>query len=110
MWPDPRSTRRYIGAARRYIDAHRNEHVACALCGGIIDMGAPSSDPLGPSVEHTIPVRWIRTHAATREECVDMACNQDAWALAHRRCQHQQGARAVNANRSQPANHSRAWW
>lgn len=100
---DPRSSRRYRTAALAYLDAHRREAVACALCGGQVDMTAPSTSDPGPSVEHTVPVRWIVANAPDYATAVDWACDVTRWAIAHRGCQNRQGGQAT----AKPANTQR---
>lgn len=86
---DPRSHRRYVDAAREY--KARNMGCPCALCGMPVH-----SDP---TVEHRLPIRTIRLMAGTYAEAVQLACDQSMWGIAHKRCNAQQGARAVNAQR-----------
>lgn len=86
---DPRSHRRYVEAAREY--KALNMGAPCALCGQPVTAG--------PTVEHRLPIRTIRATARTYDEAVALACDQSMWAMAHKRCNSQQGARVVNAQR-----------
>lgn len=86
---DPRSHRRYVEAARTY--KQQNLGAPCALCG----LPVVSA----PTVEHRLPIRTIRATARDYAEAVALACDQTMWAMAHSRCQSQQGARAANASR-----------
>lgn len=108
MWPDPRKHRRYTTAARQYLDTHRNQPTACALCGQWVDMATPSTTPAGPTIEHQTPIRWIRTNTQTWAECLTLACDTSRWAIAHRQCQDRQGGQAAHQTR-QHAQQSRQW-
>lgn len=86
---DPRSHRRYVTAATAYKAA--NLGAPCALCGQPVWTR--------PTVEHRLAVRHIQAIARDYAHAVELACDQSMWAMAHSRCQSQQGARAVNATR-----------
>ena len=80
----------------------------CALCGGPVDITLPARYTAGPSVEHTLPIRSILAMTQTNKDALDLACDTSLWALAHSRCQSQQGA-AVTNNRHRPRRGSRDW-
>lgn len=101
---DPRSSGSYMRKARDYINARRLQPIDCALCGEPVQMQAPSTTPTGPTIEHTVPVRHLKRMAADRAELVALVCNTEWWAIAHRRCQDKQGAKAVNMRKK-----SRQW-
>jgi hypothetical protein len=109
--PDPRSHRRYVELARKYIAAHAR--ATCVLCGVPIDLSLPRTAPGGPTIEHRYPVRRIRVEAQTWADCLALTCDTSMWALAHRRCQSRQGAIAANkmraGKRRAPQLHSRQW-
>lgn len=86
---DPRSHRRYVDAARVY--KQQNHGAPCALCGLPV--------LTSPTVEHRLPIITIQETARDYAEAVALACDQSMWAMAHSRCQSQQGARSANARR-----------
>jgi hypothetical protein len=109
--PDPRSHRRYVELARKYIAAHTRAN--CVLCGVPIDLSLPRTAPGGPTIEHRYPIRRIRVEARTWVDCLALTCDTSMWALAHRKCQSRQGALAANAargkRRATTQRHSRQW-
>jgi hypothetical protein len=98
MWRDPRPW--YVKQARVWIANHPNP--VCVLCGNPVNVTLSGHHPMGPTIEHTYPIRRIRVEATTWAECVAMARDQSLWRIAHRRCQSRQGAQVVNASRSTP--------
>lgn len=104
---DPRSHRRYRTTAKAYIAAHP-PGTPCCLCGEGIDTTLPSTTPLGPTIEHRIPIRDILTAARDDAEALAMACDTEAWGIAHRVCQDRQGADVTNG-RATTYSPSRAW-
>ena len=104
MTKDPRSHRRYKDAARAWI-ASLPSPVTCLLCGQPCNTTLPGTHPLGPTVEHQPPVRWIVANTRDYREAVAWVANPSTWAgVAHRRCQARQGQRATTAiNRARNA-------
>ena len=72
---DPRSHRRYVEAAARYIAASPNP-TPCALCGDPVDTPRPRTTPRGPPIEHRYQDRRIlaaaRPQAAARAQTSDV--------------------------------------
>ena len=99
LWPDPRDSRAYRTARTLWLAGYRGQLGTCVLCRAPVDCALPGLHPWGPTIEHLLPIRWIRANARTKAECQAMACDTTQWGLAHRRCQAQQGARVVNAAR-----------
>lgn len=94
---DPRSHRRYVQTRAAWLPAQAGRR--CCLCGEPVDITLPATSRLGPTVEHTLPIRDILRLANSWAEAVAMACDTSLWDLAHRRCQSQQGARVSNVTR-----------
>jgi hypothetical protein len=92
---DPRSHRRYVTAAKAYIKAHA-PGAPCVLCGRGIDTTLPGMSEWGPTIEHRIPIRVLRTRAVDDADLLAMACDQSTWALAHSSCQKRQGGKAAS--------------
>lgn len=105
---DPRSTRRYIESSRDWLAslAAAGDTAPCALCPGLVDLSLPRTHPTGPTVEHTLPIRTILAITETWADAVELCCDTNLWAVAHRRCQDRQGAAASRRPRRRP---SRAW-
>lgn len=106
---DPRSTRRYIELSAAWLASL--DHATCALCRRPVDLTLPRRHPLGPTVEHTVPVRRILATTSTWAEAVALTCDTSLWAVAHSVCQARQG-RAAQAERRRPRRArrpSRAW-
>lgn len=101
---DPRWTRAYSVKAKAFIDLRRTQPIDCALCGEPVNMQAPSTTPTGPTVEHRIPVRALKRMAKDRAELIRLTCDEQWWAIAHKRCQDRQGALA-----RKPRPKSREW-
>lgn len=57
-------------------------------------MTKPGTHNDGPTVEHKLPIRHIVAGVQGYQDAVDLACNQDLWDLAHRKCQNRQGGKA----------------
>jgi hypothetical protein len=91
---DPRASRRYRTLRTTWL---RAADPTCALCGKGVDISLPGTHPWGPTIEHTIPVRTILAVTDTWPDALAMACDTTLWAMAHTRCQQQQGARATSA-------------
>jgi len=102
---DPRSSAQYTRAARTYINDRRRIEISCALCGELVNMAASSMTPLGPTIEHRIPVRSLKAMTDDRAELLRLVCDQSWWAIAHSRCQSRQGAAVTNSK----AQKSREW-
>ena len=85
---DPRRSSAYVLARKRWL-RQQYDGSPCALCGLPVDVSLPGTHPLGPTVEHTLPVR---SHP-------HLALDVNLWALAHKRCQDRQGARVSNRTR-----------
>lgn len=103
---DPRSHGRYRKLRREWL-ASLPRPVVCNLCGGVIDMDAPATQDLGPTVEHLTPIRVILAQAPTLATALAWCCDTSQWAPAHRLCQNRQGGQVV-AGRV-PVAHSRVW-
>ena len=99
MTRDPRRSNRYMTTRRAWLAGYAGGAGTCCLCGGRVDTSLPGTHPLGPTIEHRLPVRQIRAMVRTWAEAVALACDTSMWALAHNRCQAGQGARVVNAQR-----------
>jgi hypothetical protein len=97
---DPRSHRRYRETRAAWLPSHMGD--PCALC---------HQPVLGKAtVEHLDPVRSIMARARDYAEAVAMCCDTSRWAIAHPRCQAQQGARVTNHRAARPRHTpSRAW-
>ncbi len=106
---DPRTSRRYRNQRAQWIPTQAG--LRCWLCDQPVDVTLPGTHPLGPTVEHRLPVREIQAAAATWDDAVAIACDINLWAIAHSRCQSQQGARVSNVTRhgKSERNPSRAW-
>lgn len=102
---DPRTHSRYQRLRREWL---RTADPVCCLCGNDVNTALPGRHPQGPTIEHTVPIRLILVQTQTKDEALDMACNTSLWAMAHSRCQSQQGARVTNG-RTQPRRSSRRW-
>ena len=98
------SHRAYVTKARAYIDARRLQPIDCALCGKPVSMQASSMASQGPTVEHRIPVRKLRRIAQSKDELIALVCNDEWWAIAHRKCQSHQGGET-----QKPRKKSREW-
>lgn len=94
---DPRSHRRYVEAAARYIAAAPNP-TPCALCGEPVDTTLPRTTPRGPTIEHRYAVRSILAAARTQAEALAMACDVTLWGICHLACNSRQGAGVTNGN------------
>lgn len=108
MLKDPRSHRRYKTAARAYIAA-AEPGTPCALCGDPVDTTLPSTDPDGPTVEHTLAIRDILAAAETQAHALDLACDTALWGVAHSTCQSRQGASVTNGRAVVVYEPSRDW-
>ena len=112
---DPRSHRRYVNLRRAWLNAYGGGTGTCALCGRAVNTALPGTVPLGPTIEHRVPIRVMKQTASDFAELLAMACDTRLWALAHRRCQDRQGAQAVNQQtnrrvaRVATARSSRTW-
>lgn len=100
LWPDPRESRVYRDTRRHWLAGYEGGPGTCVMCGWAVDTSLPGVDLYGPTVEHLVPVRWMRANAASKAECEALACDTSGWRLAHRRCQSRQGADVVNAARA----------
>lgn len=98
---DPRTASRYQRLRREYIARHDNGS-PCALCHRPIDLTLPGTAKWGPTIEHRVPVRVLRQHAATWDDLVTLTCDTRTWALSHLHCQRQQGGPAAHATRTAP--------
>lgn len=98
LWPDPRETRVYRTARTHWLRALGNA-APCCMCGMLVDCTLPGTHRLGPTIEHSVSIRWIRANARSKHECEAFACDTQTWGLAHKRCNSEQGARVVNAAR-----------
>lgn len=112
---DPRSHRRYVEARRLWLDGYGGGTGICILCKRPVNTSLPGTHPLGPTIEHRLPIRVIAATARDWPELLAMACDTRLWALAHRRCQSRQGAQVTNQRkkprrtRTQTVNSSREW-
>jgi hypothetical protein len=105
--PDPRSHPRYQRARKAWLPT---ADPVCALCGGNIDTLIPGTWPAGPTVEHTIPIRTILAMTDNDADALRMACDTSLWAMAHKKCQSRQGAKAANEGRTKTRRGgSRTW-
>ena len=93
---DPRSSRRYTELSADYIAARRHHVIECCLCHQPVTMSLPRTAPMGPTVEHRLPIRTIRATATSWPHAIQLCCDTTMWAIAHRRCQDRQGAHARN--------------
>lgn len=89
---DPRTSSRYRRTRAAWLPHHHGER--CPLCGRSVDATLPAQYALGPTIEHTVPIRTLRLMASTWDELVALTCDTSAWAIAHTECQRKQGARA----------------
>lgn len=112
---DPRSSGTYTKKRRAWLAA-LGDVATCCLCGRLIDLALPGTDPHGPTIEHTLPIRDIRVIARDYREAVALACDITYWRSAHRRCQSRQGqavTAAINRQRNEASRvldgASRAW-
>ena len=94
---DPRQTRRYTELRKAWLPTQAG--LRCWLCDQPVDVTLPGTHSLGPTVEHTLPVRDILRAAATWDDAVAIACDTRLWRLAHSHCQSRQGARVSNVTR-----------
>lgn len=108
MLRDPRSHKRYRTASATWIAA-QPDGSPCGLCGQPVDTSLPRTAPLGPTVEHRLPIRDILATSETQQQALDLACDQDLWDLAHRVCQDRQGASVTNGRAAVVYEPSRDW-
>ena len=88
---DPRSHRRYVTTRRHWLNGYQGGPGTCCLCGNPVDTSLPGTDPHGPTIEHTLPIRDILALARDDAHALALACDTSLWQLAHRRCQARQG-------------------
>lgn len=104
---DPRSHPRYSRTRRAWLPT---ADPVCCHCRRPVDTSLPGTHPLGPTVEHTLPVRVILASVGSWADAVDLACDTSLWLLAHKRCNDAQGAHVTNAKaRQQVRPGSRRW-
>ena len=104
---DPRNTRRYVQTRRHWLAGFEGGHGTCCLCGRPVDTSLAGTNPHGPTIEHRVPIRELRTIARTWTELVALTCDTSLWALAHKRCQDRQG-QAVTASINRARNQATA--
>ena len=104
---DPRSHRRYVTLRRHWLAGYGGGLGMCSLCGNPVRTDLPGTDPHGPTIEHTLPIRDILALARDDAHALALACDTSLWALSHRRCNSRQG-QAVTASINRARNQATA--
>jgi 5-methylcytosine-specific restriction endonuclease McrA len=92
---DPRTSSRYQRTRRAWLNGYRGQPATCCMCGRPVDTTLPGTHRWGPTIEHRLPIRHIIASAQDWASAVALACDTSLWALAHQRCNSQQGQRAT---------------